>query len=181
MVARVRGQGKCEGKETVITAIQNALRRYSDGEVGEITAALRDHLRQFKEIRNEIGDDAIFAGRVPKGKKPAIAVKIHRNGNGRFADLGGESGMVAATIQVDVMSRVQSADVKVQRVSEMIRLATAGPSYRGYMGKQNRVWVHGITVERDSMETPTAPIDGSNGWHFQYSQDLRITHEQIEV
>lgn len=161
-----------------LARIRNALTTHVSSPLPTIERALRDHLLSFEAITCKIGK-AVFCGRIPKSQKPAIGVKLLTISSVRHPDLDGESGMVHSVIQVDVMSRLHDAHQQVREVSEMVRIATAGPCYRGYLGPT--IFCHGITTERDAHETPTSPIDSGHGWHFQYSQDLRITHNQIEV
>jgi len=165
----------------VIAEIANALLDYKTARKLRIVAALRYHLLQFSLIKNEIGNH-IYSARIPRGEKPAIAVKLRRLTTTRNHDIRGESNIVHSTIQVDVMSRLPNAEAKVSQVAEMIRIATSAPCYRGMMGEPgNQIFVHGCTLERDSLNTPTPSADSSTGWQFEYSQDFRITHDQATV
>lgn len=158
----------------MIALVRAALQRYRKDPPPRITVAMRDYLIALPEI-NDLISNKVFASRVPKKEKPAIAVKLSRISVARNNDLAGESQMVASTVQVDVMSRLPGAERRVEMVAEMIRIATAGVSYRGYWGN---LWIYGATVERDAMQSPLQPIDASNNWQFQYSMDLRINHTQ---
>ena len=163
----------------MIAVIQDLLRQFAAKPTPRIERALRDHLLGFKEIRNVIGE-AVFAGRVPPNKRPAIAVKLRRVTTSRYNDLAGEPDMTQTVVQVDVMSRSVGADSHVSKVAEMVRLATSARCYRGYMGKApNTLYVHSSVIERDAMELPTSPVDANNGWQFQLSSDLRFVHEQL--
>lgn len=140
---------------------------------------LRHYLLSKKSIRDVVGGNHVYAGRIPQGEKPVIAILITRASTERYYELAEEAGIVSTTLELEFVTAHSHGAAKAADAAEQVRLVLS--SYRGNIGAESeQVYVHSATIERDFMPEPVR-IEGSDRWAYTYSMDWRITHNQTAV
>lgn len=144
-----------------------------------IEAALRHYLRQQTSI-TDIVDIHIYAGRIPQGERPVMAIKIMRLSTERYYALAEELGIVSPIVELEFVGRDDHAAAIALRAAEAVRLKVS--SFKGVWGPVgDQITVNSCTVERDVMAEPVWSQLGDDRWTFTYSMDLRITHQQTAI
>lgn len=136
---------------------------------------LRRYLLTINPIR-EIVKDNIYAGRIPETAKPIYAILLRRISGTRTYYLGGEEPFTQPIIQVDMLSRNAVAEIKLDELSENVRLALN--KYAAAPGKIGETFVHCINIISENVDIPQPPIASGIAWKRQRSFDIQITHEQ---
>ena len=135
--------------------------------MADIGKAIRLRLLNDGDVTDNVGT-RIYPRVVPQGVANPC-VRYQTISSFRDGALDGGTGMVTATVQVDVFADTHLA---AELVSEKIR-----ESLQGFRGTASGVEVLGCTLT-NSREMYTKPVDASDDGDYRVVMDFEVVHQE---